>query len=306
VSGYTKLFASILDSTVWDTPPSVRIVWITMLAMCDRDGIVEASVPGLARRAGVTRSECEEALRCFLSPDPDSRTKDYEGRRIAEVDGGWQLLNHDKYRERSSAEDKAEKNKIRQAKWRKRHGKEEEVAESGEEEPPATPGGNADVTPRNASNAMSRSVTQNNLSDHLISSASQIERETPAPESVTFRDETAPASSAKGLSLAKVAPKNYGDGVTLREYLRLGIVEGYERSLLMPAPRETSDPMWAGWAALAGWVVSRARLTGADERETAEKIVRCFLASPKAKAKGWPIPFLVNNCAEYWRDIEAA
>lgn len=96
---FTKLFSSITESTVWCEPDSTRIVWITMLAMADREGRVWASVPGLAGRARVAVKACREALKCFLSPDADSRTKEHEGRRIEEIDGGWRLLNHAKYRE---------------------------------------------------------------------------------------------------------------------------------------------------------------------------------------------------------------
>lgn len=73
---YAKLFGSILDSTVWQESLPTKVVWITMLAMKDRDGYVGASVPGLASRAGVTIKECEEALKKFTSPDP------YRGRGI--------------------------------------------------------------------------------------------------------------------------------------------------------------------------------------------------------------------------------
>lgn len=118
MSGYTKLFESLLESTVWAQPDHVRLVWITMLAMADRDGIVEASVPGLAHRARVSIPQCEEALECFRSPDTYSRTKDHDGRRIEEIDGGWKLLNHTKYRERASAEERREKAAERQRKKR--------------------------------------------------------------------------------------------------------------------------------------------------------------------------------------------
>lgn len=118
MSGYTKLFPSILDSTVWHTPLPTKVVWITLLAMADRDGIAEASIPGLARRAGVSREQCEDALACFLAPDPDSRTKDHDGRRIVEVDGGWRLLNSEKYREKASADERREKDAARQQRKR--------------------------------------------------------------------------------------------------------------------------------------------------------------------------------------------
>lgn len=66
--------------------------------MADRRGRVWGSVPGIANRARVSVDEARKAIEAFLSPDPDSRTKDYEGKRIAEIDGGWRLLNYDKYR----------------------------------------------------------------------------------------------------------------------------------------------------------------------------------------------------------------
>lgn len=105
---YTKLFTSITASTVWQEPAGTRLTWITMLAMADKNGDVFASIPGLARIANVTLEEVEAALRCFLSPDPYSRTKEHDGRRIEEIDGGWRLLNHAKFREIRSAAERAE------------------------------------------------------------------------------------------------------------------------------------------------------------------------------------------------------
>jgi hypothetical protein len=121
VSGYTKLFGSILDSTVWELPLPSKITWITMLAMAGRDGVVEAAVPGLAKRAGVTLEQCEEALASFLSPDKYSRTKDHEGRRIEEVPGGWRLLTYEAHRELMSAEDRRERAAERQRRFKEKH-----------------------------------------------------------------------------------------------------------------------------------------------------------------------------------------
>jgi len=108
MSGFTKLFSSITDSTIWQEPDATRIVWITMLAMADQRGIVNASVPGLASRARVELQACIAALERLSSPDEWSRTKDNDGRRIAEVDGGWILLNHGKYRAERSKIDRNE------------------------------------------------------------------------------------------------------------------------------------------------------------------------------------------------------
>jgi len=99
VSGFTKLFSTIVHSTVWREAMHVKVVWVTMLALADRNGRVMASLPGLADAARVSIPQCEEALKKLSSPDLYSRTKAFEGRRIAETDGGWQLLNYQKYRE---------------------------------------------------------------------------------------------------------------------------------------------------------------------------------------------------------------
>lgn len=95
---FTKLFSSITASTVWCESSDTRVVWITMLAMADRHGRVWASIPGLAKEAAVSVDAARTAITKFLSPDPDSRTKVAEGRRIEPIDGGWKLINHAKYR----------------------------------------------------------------------------------------------------------------------------------------------------------------------------------------------------------------
>ncbi len=115
---FTKLFSCILDSTIWQEPPQTKILWITMLAMSDRNGEVHASVPGLAKRAGITLPECERGIACLMAPDAYSRTKDHEGRRVGVIDGGWALLNHAKYRALLSAEERREYNRKKQAEHR--------------------------------------------------------------------------------------------------------------------------------------------------------------------------------------------
>lgn len=95
---FTKLFSSITASTIWAAPDQTRILWITMLAMADQHGRVWASIPGLANIARVPIEACEKALAELMGPDRYSRTKDHDGRRIEEMDGGWRLLNHAKYR----------------------------------------------------------------------------------------------------------------------------------------------------------------------------------------------------------------
>lgn len=118
---YTKLFSSIVASTIWQESKETKILWITMLAVKNQWGIVEASVPGLAKFAGLTLQETEKALAELQSPDPYSRTKDNDGRRIYECDGGWRVLNHEKYRAMESSETRREQMRVAQAKFRNKH-----------------------------------------------------------------------------------------------------------------------------------------------------------------------------------------
>ena len=115
---YVKLFNTILDSSVWLEENETRILWITMMAKADRDGIVRGSVPGLAHSARISVEGCRVALGKFLAPDPESTSKEYEGRRIEEVKGGWRLLNHEKYRDLLSLAERREYNRRKQAEYR--------------------------------------------------------------------------------------------------------------------------------------------------------------------------------------------
>jgi len=120
MAGYTKLWASILQSTVWQESLSTKVTWITMLALCDSRGYVGASIPGLAHSAGVTIPECEAALAAFLAPDPYSRTQEHEGRRLEVEEGGWRVLNYERHREGLADEERRALNRESQRRSRAR------------------------------------------------------------------------------------------------------------------------------------------------------------------------------------------
>lgn len=105
---FTKLASSIITSSIWSEDDKTRIVWITMLAMCDRDGFVETSIPGLSAVARVSLQDTVNAIKKLSSPDEFSRGSDYEGRRIQQVEGGFVILNHGKYRDKLRGETRRE------------------------------------------------------------------------------------------------------------------------------------------------------------------------------------------------------
>ena len=122
MAGYTKLFSSILASSVWNEPDHVRLVWITLLCMCDKRGIVDASVGGISHQARVSRNNTKLALDALMSPDPDSKNPEHDGRRIeARPSGGYIILNYLNYRDGVIEGPEAESNRERQARYRATH-----------------------------------------------------------------------------------------------------------------------------------------------------------------------------------------
>ncbi len=104
--GYTKLFSRILTSTIWSEDDSTRIVWITMLALKDRAHKVYGTVPGLARIANVPTEGCHNAITKLSLPDPASSSKVADGARIRTIEGGWEIINGQKYHELLSLEER--------------------------------------------------------------------------------------------------------------------------------------------------------------------------------------------------------
>lgn len=146
MNGYTKLFHSILASSVWSEDDQTRIVWITLLAMADQHGEIQASIPGVARLAGVSLQATEAAIAKFLGPDPYSRTPDNEGRRLLPMTGGWVVSNHAKYRLMASKEDEKRKTAERVARHREAKRYTPLHTVTGQEKPLQKEAGNGQVT----------------------------------------------------------------------------------------------------------------------------------------------------------------
>jgi len=99
MEGWTKLYERIVQSSVWRESSDVRVVWITLLALKDREGCIYGTPEWLADQARVDDEVCQAALKKFLSPDKRSRNSANDGRRIKVIQGGWKVLNHEFYRD---------------------------------------------------------------------------------------------------------------------------------------------------------------------------------------------------------------
>ncbi len=138
---FVKLDCGILDSTLWVDRPA-REVFVTALLMAipyeltepveqykidslettgwkvppGWYGFVKAASVGIIRRSGIDEVEGTQALIRLGNPEASSRSPDYDGRRLVRVDGGFIILNFQKYRDRDyTAADRARRYRNRKS-----------------------------------------------------------------------------------------------------------------------------------------------------------------------------------------------
>jgi hypothetical protein len=140
---FVKLDCNILNSSLW-IDRDAREIFITALLMAvptayDEDieeleiighevtglklppgeyGFVAAASVGICRQACVDQDKGIAALVRLSQPEPESRTPDFDGRRMIRVDGGFLILNFRKYRDK----DHTAAERQRRYRERKRHG----------------------------------------------------------------------------------------------------------------------------------------------------------------------------------------
>ncbi len=118
--GFTKLFSDIISSSIWNEDDKTRIVWITLLAIKGPNNIAPASMGGLAHHARVSMDDCKKAIEVLLAPDPDDRSGLFDGRRIERVQGGFLILNGERYRQKRDADDLREYQRNYHREYRKK------------------------------------------------------------------------------------------------------------------------------------------------------------------------------------------
>jgi len=131
---YGKIFESMFTGSMVGKGATMFAVWAYCISNCkpvplkrmagvERRGYVELNPNILAAILGASVTDVEDAIDALCSPDPKSRTKDYDGRRLL-TDGcqefTYELATFSKYDDIRSEEQRREQNRLAKARSRER------------------------------------------------------------------------------------------------------------------------------------------------------------------------------------------
>jgi hypothetical protein len=108
---YGKIFDSIYDGSLYGQWEGI-VTLQQLIVLCDPEGFVDMTPQALAARTSIPFEIITKGIEILLAPDRYSRTEGSDGRRIEPIDPrrpwGWKIVNHAKYREMRSLEDRRE------------------------------------------------------------------------------------------------------------------------------------------------------------------------------------------------------
>lgn len=123
---FTKLFGHrLMTSSLWLEPPDVLKLFLSMLFQADETGLVSITgVKTLAASAEMNLEATERALAILEAPDPASRSRDQDGRRVVRVEHplpGWMVVNARRYRHAQTKHQAFDAERKRKARRDRRH-----------------------------------------------------------------------------------------------------------------------------------------------------------------------------------------
>ncbi len=118
---WAPLWSPIVDSSLWEEDGDVVKVFMTMMATKNSDHVCELDAYKIAKKCNfrmadgsVDEVKVLDIIKILASPDTRRKVKQkYEGRRVRAVDGGWLVLNGEKYK--LMVQDERRKARLRRA-----------------------------------------------------------------------------------------------------------------------------------------------------------------------------------------------
>ena len=108
---YGKIFESIYDGSLYGQWEAI-VTMQQLIVLADADGVIDMTPPAIAGKTSIPLEILEKGLKILSEPDPYSRSQGSDGVRIQLLDEqrpwGWFLVNHQKYRDLRTREERRE------------------------------------------------------------------------------------------------------------------------------------------------------------------------------------------------------
>jgi hypothetical protein len=117
---WTPIWDMMIDSSIWQEPDHVFRVFVAMMILKSPTHVVWLDGYQIARRIHMPIEKVLDALTVLSEPDPRRPAQAHEGRRIRKVEGGWEVINGEKYQALMKHSQRQESNRKAQANWRAR------------------------------------------------------------------------------------------------------------------------------------------------------------------------------------------
>jgi len=170
---YGKIFTSIYDGSLACGNWKALVTFQQLIILADQDGVVDLTDIAIHRRTTIPLDIIKEGVSELSKPDPDSRSKTEDGRRIVKLDEdrgwGWVIVNYEFYKKLATASERREQNKLSQQRSRYKRQQASASVSSGHQSSASKPHIDVDV--------------------HLDVDV-DVDSKTPVPQAAQFAEET--------------------------------------------------------------------------------------------------------------------
>jgi len=141
---YAKLFSRITESSLMEESIPVRYVFVMLLAIADQEGYVIGTDIAIARRLNMPVADFRQCVEELMTPDPDSNSKEEEGRRVilSDHERGYKCVNYRAYRDMKDEQDRRE---YMREYMRKRRSQQSKIEDVNSGKPPLAELGHAEA-----------------------------------------------------------------------------------------------------------------------------------------------------------------
>lgn len=113
---YGKIFSSMWTGSMRGAGSHIFSVWAYILSGCDKHGCIELNPDVVAFFIGCSTDEVYAAIQYLEAPDPKSRSKEEDGKRIIrEGEYQYRVVNYSKYSKIANEEERRESNRVSKA-----------------------------------------------------------------------------------------------------------------------------------------------------------------------------------------------